>query len=132
MLRLQFGQFVGSLVKPVFSCLNARYPQNSNHRFWSHVSGRRVSLTTLAHKACRALRQEGYTVVLVNSNPATIMTDPDTADITYIEPLTVESVSAIIRKEKPDALLPTVGGQTALNVAIALADSGSLKNVVSR
>ena len=78
-------------------------------------------------QACRALRQEGYQVVLVNSNPATIMTDPETADITYIEPLTVESVSAIIRKERPDALLPTVGGQTALNVAIALADSGVLE-----
>jgi len=78
-------------------------------------------------QACRALRQEGYQVVLVNSNPATIMTDPETADITYIEPLTVESVTAIIRKERPDALLPTVGGQTALNVAIALADSGVLE-----
>jgi len=78
-------------------------------------------------QACRALRQEGYQVVLVNSNPATIMTDPETADFTYIEPLTVEAVSAIIRKEKPDALLPTVGGQTALNVAIALDDSGVLE-----
>jgi len=78
-------------------------------------------------QACKALRQEGYEVVLVNSNPATIMTDPETADITYIEPLTVESVSAIIRKERPDALLPTVGGQTALNLAIALDDSGILE-----
>src|SRR5713101_7940215 len=78
-------------------------------------------------QACKALRQEGYEVVLVNSNPATIMTDPETADITYIEPITVESVSAIIRREKPDALLPTVGGQTALNLAIALADSGVLE-----
>jgi carbamoyl-phosphate synthase large subunit len=77
-------------------------------------------------QACKALRQEGYEVVLVNSNPATIMTDPETADITYIEPLTVEAVSAIIRKERPDALLPTVGGQTALNLAIALDDSGVL------
>src|SRR5258705_7532163 len=77
-------------------------------------------------QACKALRQEGYKVVLVNSNPATIMTDPETADVTYIEPLTVEAVSAIIRKERPDALLPTVGGQTALNLAIALADSGGL------
>ena len=71
-------------------------------------------------QACKALRQEGYEVVLVNSNPATIMTDPEMADSTYIEPLTVESVTAIIRKERPDALLPTVGGQTALNLAIAL------------
>ncbi|HYT50082.1 MAG TPA: carbamoyl-phosphate synthase large subunit, partial [Pyrinomonadaceae bacterium] len=77
-------------------------------------------------QACKALRQEGYEVVLVNSNPATIMTDPEMADRTYIEPLTVESVSAIIRKEKPDALLPTVGGQTALNLAIALDDAGVL------
>jgi carbamoyl-phosphate synthase large subunit len=77
-------------------------------------------------QACKALRQEGYQVVLVNSNPATIMTDPETADRTYIEPLTVESVSAIIRRERPDALLPTVGGQTALNLAIELADAGVL------
>jgi carbamoyl-phosphate synthase large subunit len=78
-------------------------------------------------QACKALRQEGYKVVLVNSNPATIMTDPETADSTYIEPLTVATVSAIIRKERPDALLPTVGGQTALNLAIALDDSGVLE-----
>ena len=77
-------------------------------------------------QACKALRQEGYEVVLVNSNPATIMTDPETANVTYIEPLTVEAVSAIIRKERPDAILPTVGGQTALNLAIALDDSGVL------
>ena len=77
-------------------------------------------------QACKALRQEGYEVVLVNSNPATIMTDPETANVTYIEPLTVEAVSAIIRKERPDALLPTVGGQTALNLALALDDSGVL------
>ncbi|MEP6707523.1 MAG: carbamoyl-phosphate synthase large subunit, partial [Pyrinomonadaceae bacterium] len=77
-------------------------------------------------QACKALRQEGYQVVLVNSNPATIMTDPETANVTYIEPLTVESVAAIIRREKPDALLPTVGGQTALNLAIALSDAGVL------
>ncbi|MDQ1640213.1 MAG: carbamoyl-phosphate synthase large subunit [Pyrinomonadaceae bacterium] len=78
-------------------------------------------------QACKSLRQEGYKVVLVNSNPATIMTDPETADVTYIEPLTVEAVSAIIRLERPDALLPTVGGQTALNLAIALDDSGVLE-----
>src|SRR5687767_13532649 len=77
-------------------------------------------------QACKALRQEGYQVVLVNSNPATIMTDPVMADSTYIEPLTVESVAAIIKKERPDALLPTVGGQTALNLAIALDDAGVL------
>ncbi len=78
-------------------------------------------------QACKALRHEGYKVVLVNSNPATIMTDPETADVIYIEPLTVQAVSAIIRKERPDALLPTVGGQTALNLAIALDDSGVLE-----
>ena len=78
-------------------------------------------------QACKALRQEGYEVVLVNSNPATIMTDPEMADRTYIEPLTVKSVSAIIRRERPDALLPTVGGQTALNLAIALSDAGVLE-----
>ena len=78
-------------------------------------------------QACKALRAEGYEVVLVNSNPATIMTDPETADRTYIEPLTVDSVAAIIRRERPDALLPTVGGQTALNLAIALADAGVLE-----
>src|SRR5918997_1513872 len=78
-------------------------------------------------QACKALRQEGYEVVLVNSNPATIMTDPETADRTYVEPLTVESVAAIIRRERPDALLPTVGGQTALNLALALADAGVLE-----
>ena len=77
-------------------------------------------------QACKALRQESYEVVLVNSNPATIMTDPETADRTYIEPLTVETVAAIIRRERPDALLPTVGGQTALNLAVALADAGIL------
>ena len=78
-------------------------------------------------QACKALRQEGYEVVLVNSNPATIMTDPEIADVTYIEPLTLESVAAIVRREKPDALLPTVGGQTALNLAIALSDAGVLE-----
>jgi carbamoyl-phosphate synthase large subunit len=77
-------------------------------------------------QACRALRAEGYEVVLVNSNPATIMTDPEMADKTYIEPLTVETISAIIKRERPEALLPTVGGQTALNLAVALSDAGVL------
>src|SRR5262249_13797563 len=71
-------------------------------------------------QACKALREEGYTVVLVNSNPATIMTDPEMADRTYIEPITWEVVAKIIEKERPDALLPTVGGQTALNTAMDL------------
>ncbi len=78
-------------------------------------------------QACKALRQEGYEIVLINSNPATIMTDPEMADRTYIEPLTVEAVTAVIDRERPQALLPTVGGQTALNLAVALAESGVLK-----
>src|SRR5262245_41089666 len=67
-------------------------------------------------QACKALKGEGFEVVLVNSNPATIMTDPELADRTYVEPLTVETVTAIIERERPDALLPTVGGQSALNL----------------
>jgi len=78
-------------------------------------------------QACKALREEGYEVVLVNSNPATIMTDPETADRTYIEPLTPELVEKVIEKERPDALLPTMGGQTALNIAVALAKNGVLE-----
>jgi carbamoyl-phosphate synthase large subunit len=78
-------------------------------------------------QACKALREEGYRVVLVNSNPATIMTDPGMADATYIEPITPEVVARIIEKERPDALLPTMGGQTALNTALALADMGVLE-----
>ncbi len=77
-------------------------------------------------QACKALRQEGYEVVLVNSNPATIMTDPETADRTYIEPITAESVAKVIEKERPDALLPNMGGQTGLNCAVALAHAGVL------
>ncbi|MDO5706215.1 MAG: carbamoyl-phosphate synthase large subunit, partial [Paracoccus sp. (in: a-proteobacteria)] len=77
-------------------------------------------------QACKALREEGYRVILVNSNPATIMTDPEMADATYIEPITPEIVEKIIAKERPDALLPTMGGQTALNTALALADNGAL------
>jgi len=77
-------------------------------------------------QACKALREEGYSVVLVNSNPATIMTDPETADRVYVEPLTVEFLERIIERERPDALLPTVGGQTGLNLAVALAEQGIL------
>src|ERR1019366_3563286 len=77
-------------------------------------------------QACKALKAEGYEVVLVNSNPATIMTDPEVADATYVEPLTVEYLEAIIALERPDAVLPTVGGQTALNLSIELAESGVL------
>src|SRR6476659_3224969 len=78
-------------------------------------------------QACKALREEGYKVILINSNPATIMTDPATADVTYIEPITWQTVEKIIAKEKPDAILPTMGGQTALNCALDLADNGVLE-----
>jgi carbamoyl-phosphate synthase large subunit len=77
-------------------------------------------------QACKALRSEGFEVVLINSNPATIMTDPELADRTYVEPLTTEAVRKVIERERPDALLPTVGGQTALNLAVALAEDGTL------
>lgn len=78
-------------------------------------------------QACKALREEGYKVILVNSNPATIMTDPNTADVTYIEPITWEVVARIIEKERPDAILPTMGGQTALNCALDLHHHGVLE-----
>ena len=78
-------------------------------------------------QACRVLQQEGVRVILINSNPATIMTDPDFADATYVEPITPEVIEAIIEKEKPDAILPTLGGQTALNAAMALYERGSLE-----
>src|SRR5690348_12759441 len=78
-------------------------------------------------QACRVLREEGYRVVLVNSNPATIMTDPEFADATYIEPLDVVTLTRIIEKERPDALLPTLGGQTGLNLAVALHEAGVLE-----
>ena len=78
-------------------------------------------------QACKALRDEGYKVILINSNPATIMTDPDVADKTYIEPITPEIVEKIIKKEKPNAILPTMGGQTALNTAISMEKDGILK-----
>ena len=77
-------------------------------------------------QACRALKAEGYRIILVNSNPATIMTDPDMADATYVEPITPEFVAKIIENERPDALLPTMGGQTGLNTAMAVADMGVL------
>src|SRR5262249_47206808 len=78
-------------------------------------------------QACKALREDGYRVVLVNSNPATIMTDPEFADRTYIEPMTVEVLERIIAAERPDALLPTIGGQTGLNLALDLAAAGVLE-----
>src|SRR6188508_2879279 len=77
-------------------------------------------------QACKALREEGYEIVLVNSNPATIMTDPEFADRTYVEPITPEVIEAILEREKPDAILPTMGGQTALNAAMELNRNGAL------
>ena len=80
-----------------------------------------------ASQACRVLRREGLRVVLINSNPATIMTDPEWADATYIEPLDLETVTEVIAAERPDALLPTLGGQTALNLAVELHEAGVLE-----
>src|SRR5688500_11489000 len=91
------------------------------------VIGQAVEFDYSGTQACRALREEGVTTVLVNSNPATIMTDEETADVVYIEPLTVEVVERIIAREKPDGLLPTLGGQTGLNLAKDLADAGVLE-----
>ena len=79
-------------------------------------------------QACKALKEEGLRVILVNSNPATIMTDPELADVTYIEPINSEVIEKIIKIEKPDAILPTMGGQTALNIAIELDKAGTLKD----
>jgi len=90
------------------------------------VIGQACEFDYSGSQACKALRSEGLEVVLVNSNPATIMTDPELADRTYVEPLTVDVASAIIERERPDAVLPTVGGQTALNLAIDLASAGVL------
>ncbi|HYB72731.1 MAG TPA: carbamoyl-phosphate synthase large subunit [Candidatus Sulfotelmatobacter sp.] len=90
------------------------------------VIGQACEFDYAGTQACRALREEGYRVVLANSNPATIMTDPETADRTYVEPLTVEVLERIIARERPQALLPTLGGQTGLNLAVALAEGGAL------
>ncbi len=78
-------------------------------------------------QACKALREEGYSVVLLNSNPATIMTDPEMADRTYIEPITLEMLEAVLRRERPDVILPTLGGQTALNLAVEAHETGLLE-----
>src|SRR6266852_2303311 len=90
------------------------------------VIGQACEFDYSGSQACKALKEEGYEVVLVNSNPATIMTDPGIADATYIEPLTPEFLEHIIRKEKPDAILPTLGGQTGLNLAMQLHAQGIL------
>src|SRR4030042_3637404 len=91
------------------------------------VIGQACEFDYSGSQACKALREEGYFTILVNSNPATIMTDPGMADVTYIEPLTVEMVTKIIAKERPDAILPTLGGQTGLNLAFFLMKEGILK-----
>src|SRR5450432_4306554 len=91
------------------------------------VIGQSAEFDYSGAQACKALKSEGYEVVLVNSNPATIMTDPEMADRTYIEPITWEYVAEIIRVERPDALLPTLGGQTGLNTAMALHKNGILE-----
>ena len=90
------------------------------------VIGQAAEFDYSGTQACRALREEGYRVILVNSNPATIMTDPEVADVTYVEPLTAETTTEILRRERPDALLPTLGGQTALNLAVELNETGVL------
>src|SRR5574342_210781 len=91
------------------------------------VIGQAAEFDYSGTQAVKALKEEGYTVILVNSNPATIMTDPELADRTYVEPVTPEWVRKVIERERPDALLPTMGGQTALNVAMALAKDGTLE-----
>src|SRR5438105_6595347 len=121
-----------------------RFPSTRRSRIWSMprrtdlhrilllgsgpiVIGQGAEFDYSGTQAIRALKEEGFQVVLVNSNPATIMTDPELADRTYIEPVTPEWVERVIEREKPDALLPTMGGQTALNVAMALHQSGVLE-----
>src|SRR5579883_2887570 len=90
------------------------------------IIGQAAEFDYAGTQACKALREEGVQSILVNSNPATIMTDPDIADVVYIEPLTAEVIERIIARERPDGLLPTLGGQTGLNLAVALAEAGVL------
>jgi carbamoyl-phosphate synthase large subunit len=93
------------------------------------VIGQAAEFDYSGTQACKTLREEGYRIILVNSNPATIMTDPDMADATYIEPVTPEFVAKICEKERPDAILPTMGGQTGLNTALALYNDGTLERL---
>src|SRR5690554_3016237 len=90
------------------------------------VIGQAAEFDYSGTQACRVLRKEGIRVILINSNPATIMTDPDFADATYVEPITWHVIESIIEKERPDAILPTLGGQTALNAAVELHEKGVL------
>ncbi len=91
------------------------------------VIGQAAEFDYSGTQAVKALRAQGYRIILINSNPATVMTDPELADATYIEPLTPEAVRSIIAQGAPDALLPTVGGQTGLNLALALSENGTLQ-----
>src|SRR5207244_11954574 len=91
------------------------------------VIGQACEFDYAGTQACKALGEEGFEVVLVNSNPATIMTDPETAPRTYLEPLTADILAKVIERERPQALLPTLGGQTGLNLAVALAEDGTLE-----
>ena len=95
------------------------------------VIGQAAEFDYSGTQACKVLRDEGYEVVLVNSNPATIMTDPEFATATYVEPLLPGPVAQVIERERPDALLPTVGGQTALNLSVQLAEEGILDRFVT-
>src|SRR5690242_6053941 len=90
------------------------------------VIGQAAEFDYSGSQAVKALKEEGYRVIFVNSNPATIMTDPETADATYIEPITIEAVAKVLEKERPSAVLPTLGGQTGLNTALGLHDRGIL------
>ena len=103
-----------------------RYSQGTNHRLRPIIIGQACEFDYSGTQACKALRKLGYEIVLVNSNPATIMTDPETADVTYIEPLNVDRLEQIIAKERPDALLPNLGGQSGLNLCAELAKEGVL------
>ena len=96
------------------------------------VIGQAAEFDYAGSQACISLQEEGYEVILINSNPATIMTDTDIADKVYLEPLTLDSVSKILRSELPDAIVPTMGGQTGLNLAVELSNSGILKNLILR
>ena len=96
------------------------------------IIGQAAEFDYAGTQACKAMREEGVISVLVNSNPATIMTDEDIADIVYIEPLTVEAITRIIERERPDGLLPTLGGQTGLNMAVDLADAGVMLHAQAR
>src|SRR5450432_1715226 len=124
-----------SCLQPAFSRLLQRSPmprRNDLHRILivgsgPIIIGQACEFDYSGAQACKALKADGFEVVLINSNPATIMTDPDLADRTYVEPLSVEYATEVIRRERPDALLSTVGGQTGLNLAIALAEAGVLE-----